>query len=141
MKTMFEWPVRVYYEDTDAGGVVFYANYMKFIERGRTELLRSVGIDSLTMQRDFACLFVVKAVNVEYHASARMDELLTVRTSFKKIGRASLVFRQEVWRDAVLLTGADVVACCVDPLEWKATAIPKAVQALIRAEFEVPPSN
>lgn len=140
MKTVFEWPVRVYYEDTDAGGVVFYANYLKFFERGRTELLRSVGIDSLTMQRDFECLFVVKAVNVEYYASARMDELLTVRTSFKKIGRASLVFRQEVWRDAVLLTGADVVACCVEPLEWKATAIPPAVHALIKADYEIPPT-
>ena len=138
MKINFEWTVRVYYEDTDAGGVVFYANYMKFFERGRTEMLRSVGIDSLTMQCDFECLFVVKAVNVEYHASARMDELLSVRTRFKKIGRASLVFVQEVWRNDVLLTSADVVVCCVDPLEWKAMAIPKAVLALIKAGFEVP---
>lgn len=137
MEKKFVWPVRVYYEDTDAGGVVFYANYLKFYERARTELLRRVGIDSTTMVRDFQCLFVVKAMNVEYHASARMDEALSVRTWLSKVGRASMVFRQEVWRDADCLNAADVTVCCVEAQAWKARPIPKAILSLIETECDV----
>jgi acyl-CoA thioester hydrolase len=89
-------PVRVYYEDTDAGGVVYYANYLHFAERGRTEYLRYLNLDHQQLMRDFGMLFVVKLLNAEYHASAKLDDLITVETKVTVIGGASLDMNQSL---------------------------------------------
>ncbi|MDD3288036.1 MAG: tol-pal system-associated acyl-CoA thioesterase [Alphaproteobacteria bacterium] len=97
-------PIRIYYEDTDAGGVVYYANYLKFAERGRTELLRQLKVDHQQLLEDHRLLFVVKLFNIEYQAPARLDDLIHVDTSITSIGGASLDMKQVIRRKDKILT-------------------------------------
>jgi acyl-CoA thioester hydrolase len=92
----FIWPIRVYWEDTDAGGIVFYANYLKFMERARTEWLRSLGVSQSQLQEHTGCMFVVTRTDVRYAASARLDDALSVRTRVVSKARASMVLEQEI---------------------------------------------
>ena len=87
---------RVYYEDTDAGGIVYYANYLKFIERARTECLRNEGIFQNVIKEKFDLVFVVKRIRAEYCKSARLDDIMEIRTAFQKIGRVSFELDQEI---------------------------------------------
>ena len=90
----FLWPVRVYYEDTDSGGVVYYANYLKFMERARTEWLRSLGLEQDELIEKKSVIFAVRSVQVDYLAPARFNEQLTVTSTLVETGRASLMFEQ-----------------------------------------------
>jgi acyl-CoA thioester hydrolase len=110
----FTWPVRVYYEDTDAGGVVFYANYLKFMERARTEWLRSLGFEQDLLRERDGVLFAVRRAEVDYVRPARFNDALTVTLDVVHVGGASLDFAQEVRRDgdaAVCCRGRVKVAC------------------------------
>lgn len=98
--TPFTWPVRVYWEDTDAGGIVFYANYLRFFERARTEWLRARGIGQQHLRETEGGLFVVSATDVRYHRPARLDDLLLVTAEVAEAGRASLTIAQTARRDA-----------------------------------------
>jgi len=100
--TPFEWRVRVYWEDTDAGGIVFYANYLKFFERARTEWLRARGIEQQRLRETAGGLFVVSATEVRYHRPARLDDLLLVTADVTEAGRASLTIAQAARRDGPL---------------------------------------
>ncbi|MFP8833467.1 tol-pal system-associated acyl-CoA thioesterase [Hydrogenophaga sp. XSHU_21] len=100
VSTPFEWRVRVYWEDTDAGGIVFYANYLKFFERARTEWLRALGIEQQRLRETAGGLFVVSATQVQYHRPARLDDLLLVTAAVTEAGRASLTIAQSARRDA-----------------------------------------
>ncbi|NCC28408.1 MAG: tol-pal system-associated acyl-CoA thioesterase [Gammaproteobacteria bacterium] len=102
----FTWPVRVYYEDTDAGGVVFYANYLKFMERARTEWLRAVGYEQHALRERCGILFAVRSVAIDYRAPARLDDCLSVTSRLMRAGGASLEFDQQVMRDR------DGTCCC-----------------------------
>jgi tol-pal system-associated acyl-CoA thioesterase len=104
----------VYYQDTDAGGVVYHAQYLSFMERARSELLNEAGIDLARFVERHAALFVVHRIDVKYHLPARLNELLSVSAEVVKMGRASLVFRQRVERGAELLVEADVTLALVD---------------------------
>lgn len=101
--------LRVYYEDTDLGGIVYYANYLKFIERGRTEWVRAMGIDQWQMKMETGDVFVVRRIEADYLSPARFDELLQVRTSLVSHKRTSLVLRQDVWRGDTRLFASTVV--------------------------------
>ncbi|MGE0098554.1 MAG: tol-pal system-associated acyl-CoA thioesterase [Hydrogenophaga sp.] len=90
----FSWPVRVYWEDTDAGGIVFYANYLKFFERARTEWLRELGIGQQALRDEVGGMFIVSATQVQYHRPARLDDLLLVTARVLEAGRASLTIEQ-----------------------------------------------
>ena len=92
---LFLWPVRVYWEDTDAGGIVFYANYLKFFERSRTEWLRSLGVEQQRLKDSTGCMFVVTETNVRYHRPARLDDELIVTASMVETGRASMIIKQQ----------------------------------------------
>jgi acyl-CoA thioester hydrolase len=94
----FEWPVRVYWEDTDAGGIVFYANYLKFFERARTEWLRSLGFEQHVLRQQTGGMFVVSETQVKYHHPAVLDDVLCVTAAMTQYGRASLVIDQQAWR-------------------------------------------
>ena len=94
---VFEWPTRVYWEDTDAGGIVFYANYLKFFERARTEWLRSLGLGQQTLRDATGGMFVVTDVQLKYHRPARLDDLLCVTAQVTEWGRASLLLQQQAW--------------------------------------------
>ncbi|QNP50401.1 tol-pal system-associated acyl-CoA thioesterase [Diaphorobacter aerolatus] len=91
----FEWPVRVYWEDTDAGGIVFYANYLKFFERARTEWLRSLGFGQHDMREQTGGMFVVTGANLRYHRPARLDDELIVTAAVSEMGKASLTIEQK----------------------------------------------
>jgi acyl-CoA thioester hydrolase len=95
---IFRWPVRVYYEDTDIGGVVYYANYLKYLERARTEWLRTLGIDQLALAQTEDIAFVVRRAEIDYRLAARMDDSLVATAQPIEVGRASLWLTQEVWR-------------------------------------------
>jgi acyl-CoA thioester hydrolase len=93
----FCWPVRVYWEDTDAGGIVFYANYLKFFERARTEWLRSLGVQQQRLREETGGMFVVSGTELSYHRPARLDDLLQVTARVGELGRASMTLQQEAW--------------------------------------------
>ncbi len=125
--TEFNFQVRVYYEDTDAGGIVYYANYLKFMERARTEWLRSIGVDQPTLMRDQRLMFVVVSTDVKYVKPARFDDLLNVSCRMMSITRTSLSFAQEIRRDdeqGELLVSGMVKAACVDADRLRPRAIP-----------------
>ncbi len=92
---VFEWPLRVYWDDTDAGGIVFYANYLKFFERSRTEWLRSLGIEQQRLKDSTGGMFVVSDTQIRYHRPARLDDELIVTACMVETGRASLIIRQQ----------------------------------------------
>ncbi len=106
--------IRVYYEDTDLAGVVYYANYLRFIERGRSEALRDLGIDQAALKRDRGLVFVVRRLTIDYLAPAVFDDLLEVRTRVIRLRGASLEMAQEVWRGPACLTRAAVTVACMD---------------------------
>ncbi len=126
----FEWPVRVYYEDTDSGGVVYYANYLKFMERARTEWLRALGFEQDRLVAEQGVLFVVRSANLEYYLPARFNDLLRVVCRVAEQRRASLVFRQDVFRDAQsrdLLCAGRIKVVCVDARTFKPRPFPRSV--------------
>ncbi|MEG0964828.1 MAG: tol-pal system-associated acyl-CoA thioesterase [Pseudomonas sp.] len=125
---------RVYYEDTDAGGVVYYVNYLKFMERARTERLRALGFAQSAMAQD-NLLFVVHSSEARYHAPARLDDELRVTAQVLELNRASLRFVQQVWRekDATLLCEGQFLVACVRADTFKPRAIPPALRAAFAA--------
>jgi len=120
----FTWPVRVYWEDTDAGGVVYYANYLKFMERARSEWLRALGFEQDVLRDEHQIVFVVRRVEVDYLAPARFNDALEVAVSLKRIGGASLVVEQTVARGVTALIAARVTLACVDAAQFKPVKIP-----------------
>lgn len=111
----FLWPVRVYYEDTDSGGVVYHTNYLKFLERTRTELLRSFGFEQDKLKEQVNIIFAVRNINVDYLKPARFNDLLQVGAMIKRLGPASIVFNQTISResDNSLLCQAEVKIACL----------------------------
>lgn len=117
----FSWPVRIYWEDTDAGGVVYYANYLRYLERARTEWLRVKGVDQSRLAAEQGVLFMVLAVNVEYKAPARLDDRLLVTCEALPDGRTTVIFQQRIYKEPVaaaaereLLIEATVRVVCLD---------------------------
>lgn len=136
MQPALIWPVRVYWEDTDAGGIVFYANYLKFFERARTEWLRSLGVGQQALREQTGGIFVVSQTAVRYHRPARLDDQLLVTVSLVETGRASLTIRQQVLlpavtQDTVLCDGTIRVGW-VDAATLKPARFPSTLLDLLR---------
>lgn len=131
MSSDFIWNVRVYYEDTDAGGIVYYANYLKFFERARTEWLRAIGTNQHQLLQEHDVMFVVKSVSADYHAPARLDDVLKLTLRIEKLGRASIQFVQEAWNGEQLLNSARVKVGCVDS-SLRLRTVPDAVASRMR---------
>ena len=131
----FHWPVRVYYEDTDAGGVVYYANYLKFMERARTEWLRALGFEQDRLAAD-GLLFMVASLSIDYLAPARFNARLDVGVTLERLGRASLALRQEVREepDGRLLCRGRVRIASVHTTSLKPRAIPPAIRQEVLRE-------
>ncbi|MES2919712.1 MAG: tol-pal system-associated acyl-CoA thioesterase [Pseudomonadota bacterium] len=130
----FRIPVRVYIEDTDGGGIVYYVNYLKFMERARTELLRDLGFAHyLTSDEDV--MFVVRGADVRYFQPARMDDALTVTAQVRSLGRASLVFSQEVRRGDVTLATGTIDIACVKRSDLKPRALPEHLKSLLQRRY------
>lgn len=122
--------VRVYWEDTDGGGVVYYANYLRFLERARTEWLRSRGHDQSELARDAGVLFVVIDIRVQYRKPARLDDLLTITCEPALEGRATVRFRQSVLRGEELLAEADVRVACLDATTMRPRRLPAFMETV-----------
>ena len=129
----FLWPVRVYYEDTDRGGVVYHTNYLKFMERTRTEMLRSFGFEQDQLIEKENVIFVVRSLQVDYLKPARFNDQLQVNALISHMGRASLTFAQSIRResDDSLLCNAEVRVACLDAGKMTPCSIPET----IRREF------
>lgn len=125
----FVWPVRVYYEDTDAGGVVFYANYLKFLERARTEYLRNLGHELDLLAAEAGIIFAVRRVEIEYLKPALFNQLLQVSAEITQIKKVSLEFLQQITHDDQLLVTSTVRVACLDVKTLKPKAIPENLRA------------
>lgn len=122
----FIWPVRVYYEDTDSGGVVYHANYLKYFERARTEYLRKLGFQLDALLRDEGVLFVVRSLQIDYLKPARFNDALEVSTEITTVRSASLIFRQTLLRtNDDMLSAADVRVVCLQAEGFRPVAIPE----------------
>ena len=128
MSKEFSWKVRVYYEDTDAAGVVFYANYLRYMERARTEWLRSAGFEHKTLIKDYGVLFAVKKLTIDYIKPGRLDDLLTVSSQLLTTRGASLIFKQNINdENGELLSQAEVKIACLNATTLKASPMPDAL--------------
>lgn len=122
-----EITARVYYEDTDAGGVVFYGNYMKFAERGRTELLRAIGFENSTLAKESGVLFVVRRVEADYIKPARLDDMLTIRTGLKKVNNASFEMFQSIFCQNQMIFSMDVTLVTIN-MDGKPVRLPEILR-------------
>jgi len=127
-KATFSWPIRVYYQHTDAGGVVFHANYFSFMECARTELLQSQGFDLGELARRDHVLFVVHSAQIAYHRPALLNDALTVSARITRVGRASLEFEQAVSRKEEVLASAKLTLACVSAKSYRPVPLPEAIR-------------
>lgn len=127
--------VRVYYEDTDAGGVVYHARYLHFFERARTELLRSLGFEQQNLFQEYQLAFVVKKMDIDFVKAAKLDDKLVVKTKIAKIKRASIIFEQFLYRDETLLVTCEVLVASVDLQVFKPVAMPKSINKLLSQQL------
>lgn len=127
----FTFPVRVYYEDTDAGGVVFYANYLKFFERARTEWLRHLGVNQSSLVVAEQAIFVVVGTQVQYKSPAYLDDMLLIKSRLTPVGNASVNFDQVCERDGQVLVESSIQVCSVSVDTFKAVPIPATVRSLL----------
>jgi acyl-CoA thioester hydrolase len=131
----FTWPVRVYYEDTDAAGVVYYANYLRYCERARTEWLRALGIDQRNMRAETGLVFVVTRVEANYLRGAELDDALDVQTQIVRVGGASVTFEQNILRHTAATSerafAAKITVACVDWNKKQAVRLPDELRELL----------
>lgn len=148
----FHFPVRVYYEDTDAGGVVFYANYLKFFERARTEWLRHLGVNQSELAREQKCMFVVVGTELQYRSPARLDDMIDIRSTITELTRTSVTFTQKAYRipaqvakkaqtldgnpDYELLVESQIRICAVHTERFRPISIPEHVRSLFAREIQ-----
>lgn len=125
---VFSWPVRVYFQDTDAGGVVYHASYVNFMERARTEWLRTFGYSNAGLMQQLGVVFVVRSMKLEYLRPALLDDMLTVTAQVKDIGRSRITLIQTVKRDDELLTEGEVHLVCVNVETFKPVSVPDVLK-------------
>ncbi|MBQ0961372.1 tol-pal system-associated acyl-CoA thioesterase [Ideonella sp. 4Y11] len=134
---MFEWPVRVYWEDTDAGGIVFYANYLKFMERARTEWLRQLNIHQQALAEQQGLIFVVTDAQLRYLASARLDDALQVSVEPVEIGRSRLRLRQRCRLGDQWLCDGTISVACIDRAQHRPRRIPTDILARLQPQADL----
>lgn len=124
----FSWPVRVYYEDTDAGGVVYHSNYLNFMERARTEWLRALGFEQTVVKEALGIIIVVHSLSVTFKSPAYFNDLLEIQCDITKIGRGSIEMAQTIFRDGTALINAHVKAAFVNVATFKPVGIPDNIK-------------
>jgi len=129
--TDFSLPIRVYVEDTDAGGIVFYANYLKYMERARTELMRTLGYDKPALFGDLQ--LVVRSVDLLYHLPAVLDDEIRVTAKFDKVSRVTFVMSQQVFRGDELLVEGSIKVACIDVASKRTCGIPKPMYETLKS--------
>ena len=129
----FKWSIRIYFEDTDSGGVVYHSNYLKFMERARTEWLRSLELNQVDLKKKDKIMFVVANVNIDYKKAARFNDELDIETSLNKIGASKVDLTQNIMKNSELYTSAKVSIACIHSETFKPQRIPK----LIKQQMEI----
>ena len=130
----FNWPVRVYYEDTDAGGVVYHAQYLNFMERARTEWLRHLGFEHTTLLQQHHRIFVVHSMQIQFKKSAKLGDLITIACTLVKVGHSSVEFLQTIQLNQQVLVTAQVKLACVGALTFKPISVPLAVKHIMQKQ-------
>ena len=131
MHKTFSHNVKIYYEDTDSGGVVYYANYLKYFERARTEALLTIGLSNLKIKDEFDCLIIVKSCNIEYKKSAYLEDYLTIKSFISSVTKTSFVMDQSIYKDDLLIVDAKIHLVFVNE-----KGKPVKVPGLISEKFE-----
>ena len=139
MVSPFSIAVRIYYEDTDVGGVVYYANYLRFIERARTEWLRAAGFELADIQRDLQAVFVVRRVEADYHAPALLGNVVTVSAEPTHVGASRLIIAQRIMRDAELLFSAVVTLAFIASDLSRPIRMPAAMRQAMKSTLSLAP--
>ncbi len=127
----FDWPVQIYWEDTDAGGVVYHSQYLNFMERARTEFLRSLGLMQTLLRDEFGILFVVRDIQIRFKKPAKFDDALNVNTALIKVGRSLLEFEQNIYRGDEHLIAAKVDVVCIGADSFRPVSIPEKMMHLL----------
>ena len=125
----FDWPVQVYYEDTDAGGVVYHSQYLNFMERARTEFLRNIGFVQTVLKDEMGILFVVRDIQIRFRKPAKFDDALKVQTKLLNTGRSLLEFEQNIYRGDEHLIAAKVEVVCIGAESFKPVSIPQSMMS------------
>ena len=131
MSKLFRYDLKVFYEDTDAGGVVYYANYLKFLERARSEAIYSLGFSNTQLKENFGIVIIVKSCNINYIKSAVFEDKLSVFSSLKKLSNTSFIMQQEIKRDEELLSTSEICIVCINR-EKKPTKIPDELKSSLK---------
>jgi acyl-CoA thioester hydrolase len=129
---VFTWPIRVYFQDTDAGGVVYHASYVNFMERARTEWLRGHGYSNAGLMKKFGMVFVVRSMKLDYLKPALLDDMLDVTAQIKDLGRSRIKLLQKVHRGEELLHEAEVHLVCVSSESFKPVAVPEVLRVELK---------
>ena len=130
-RVKFEWSARVYFEDTDSGGVVYHANYLKFMERARTEWLRSLGLNQIKLKKEDKVMFVVRKIDIQYRMPSRFNDELLLQTECFKITDYSIMLKQNILRDKQIITEGKVEIVCINSDLFKPVRIPKIAKQLM----------
>ena len=130
-RVKFEWSVRVYFEDTDSGGVVYHANYLKFMERARTEWLRKLGLNQIKLKQENKVMFVVRKIDIQYKIAARFNDELLIQTVCVKTTDYSIMLKQNILRDKKIVTEGGVEIVCINSDLFKPVRIPKMAKQLM----------
>ena len=130
-RAIFEWGVRVYFEDTDSGGVVYHANYLKFMERARTEWIRNFGLNQTKLKQEDKVMFVVRKIDIQYKIPARFNDELIVQTNCIRATNYSLMLKQNILRGKEIITEGKVEIVCISADFFKPVRIPKIVKQLM----------
>ncbi|MFZ3087352.1 MAG: tol-pal system-associated acyl-CoA thioesterase [Methylotenera sp.] len=128
-QAIFTWPIRVYYEDTDAGGVVYHSNYLNFMERARTEWLRSLGFEQPQVKAELGIIIVVHSLSVDFKSPAYFNDMLEIHCQITKVGRGSIEMEQKITREHALLIKAEVKLAFVNADTFKPVGIPANMKA------------
>ena len=137
----FSFPIRVYYEDTDAAGVVYYANYLRYLERARTEWLDALGFPLAAFEREHKVAFAVHRAEIDFHRPARLNDRVVVSVEARDRGACRLVVAQRVARDGEMLVGARIALACVDPVRFRAARIPAPLARALAKLLPHPSDN
>ncbi len=129
--SQFGWPIRVYYEDTDSGGVVYHSNYLNFMERARTEWLRAMGFEQTTLKEEYGVIIVVHSLSISFKKPAYFNDMLVVHSTLSNTGYSSIEMTQTIKRDGILLIEAQVKAAFVDAVTFKPVGIPAKIKQKI----------
>jgi acyl-CoA thioester hydrolase len=132
--TQFTWPIRVYYEDTDSGGVVYHSNYLNFMERARTEWLRALGFEQTQLKDHHGLIIVIHSLSMQFKKPAYFNDMLAVHCELSELGRSSLIMQQSISRDGLVLIEAQVKAAFVDAVSFKPIGVPAEMRHKIQLE-------